>query len=55
MSQQPLVCIGAKVHIGDWVGVVESINRNGVILRLDNGKSLPVTREVIEQALFGGK
>lgn len=55
MGQQPLVCIGATIHIGDWIGVVESINRNGVILKLDNGKILPVSREVIEQSLFGGK
>ena len=54
-SQNPLVCIGSKVHVGDWSGVVESITHNGVVLLLENGKRFPVAKAVIEQAVCGSK
>lgn len=47
--------IGSVVHVGDWSGVVESITKDGVVLKLDNGKRLPVSRKVIEESVFGSK
>lgn len=50
-SQKPLCSIGSVIHIGDWSGVVESINRTGVVVMLDNGKRMAVDRKVIEDAV----
>ena len=47
--------IGSVVHVGDWSGVVESISRNGVVLKLANGKRLAVARKVIEDEVFDRK
>ena len=47
--------IGSVVHVGDWSGVVESISRDGVVLKLGNGKRLAVARAVIEEAVLSRK
>ena len=47
--------IGSVVHVGDWSGVVESITRDGVVLKLDSGKRLAVARAVIEEAVINRK
>jgi hypothetical protein len=47
--------IGSVVHVGDWSGVVESITNDGVVLKLDNGKRLPVSKQIIEDAVVGRK
>jgi len=50
-AQKPLCSIGTVVHVGDWSGMVETITKDGVVLKLDNGKRLPVARKLIEDAV----
>lgn len=49
--QRPLCSIGSVVHVGDWSGVVIKIGRAGVMIKLDNGRMMPVDRRVIEEAV----
>ena len=50
-AQKPLCSIGSVVHLGDWTGVVESIDRDGVVLMMENGKRMHVDAKAIEEAV----
>ena len=50
-AQQPKCSMGTRVHVGDWSGEVIAIDRDGVLLRLDNGRVMRVARKLIEEAV----
>jgi hypothetical protein len=48
VPQEPVLKIGTEVTVGYWEGKAEAIERERVIIRLNNGKRFPVGLSLIE-------